>query len=282
MDPRTNGWKPHYPPAGPLLHRQERDIARPHDGQLQLAWLARQQALEVVDAADLDLVDRDDQVARLEAVLRRAAVARNAHDADAVESFAARAFAGVGQFRTAQAHVDLAAVAAGELLGGQARVQRQGLAVAQHLQVERRADLRDALDVVQVVVAVYRLAIDRRDHVAGLDARLLGRRLRRNFRHHRALLQVGLQQARDLGCQRLRLHAERAVLHMAAGDQLAHRIAGAVDRNRKADADIAAGRRVDRRIDADQLAAQVDQRAAGVARVDRRIGLDVVLETDAA
>ena len=39
------------------------------------------------------------------------------------------------------------------------------------------------------------------------------------------------------------------------------------------------------RVDADELAAQVDERAAGIAGVDRRIGLDevlVALRVDAA
>ena len=40
--------------------------------------------------------------------------------------------------------------------------------------------------------------------------------------------------------------------------------------------------RQDLRVDADQLAARVDQRAAGVALVDRRVGLDEVLEAAVA
>ena len=45
----------------------------------------------------------------------------------------------------------------------------------------------------------------------------------------------------------------------------------------EADADIAAARRDDGGVDADQLALGVDQRAAGVAGVDGRVGLDEVL-----
>ena len=51
-----------------------------------------------------------------------------------------------------------------------------------------------------------------------------------------------------------------------------------VDGNREADADVAAGARNDRRVDADELAVQVHERAARVARVDRRVGLNEVLE----
>ena len=48
-----------------------------------------------------------------------------------------------------------------------------------------------------------------------------------------------------------------------------------VDRDGKADA---ARTRADRRVDADHLAARVDQRPAAVAEIDRGVGLDVVVE----
>jgi hypothetical protein len=47
--------------------------------------------------------------------------------------------------------------------------------------------------------------------------------------------------------------------------------------HRKADADRAAGRRDDQRVDADHLAVEVEQRAAGIAAVDGGVGLDVVV-----
>jgi hypothetical protein len=50
-----------------------------------------------------------------------------------------------------------------------------------------------------------------------------------------------------------------------------------VGRDREADALVAAGARQDRGVDADQVAVHVDQRAARVAGVDRRVGLDEVL-----
>ena len=45
-------------------------------------------------------------------------------------------------------------------------------------------------------------------------------------------------------------------------------------RNGEADAVAAAGAREDRRVDADQAPADVDERAAGIARIDGRVGLD--------
>ena len=49
-----------------------------------------------------------------------------------------------------------------------------------------------------------------------------------------------------------------------------------VDGHREADAGVRARRAVDRRVDADEAARAVEQRAARVARVDRRVGLDHV------
>ncbi len=58
---------------------------------------------------------------------------------------------------------------------------------------------------------------------------------------------------------------------------MCHDVPRHVDRYGKTDADVAAARGDDGGIDADQLAAQVDQRAAGVAHVDGCVGLDEIL-----
>ena len=83
-----------------------------------------------------------------------------------------------------------------------------------------------------------------------------------------------LQAFRDFRRYRLDLDAEPAAPGLAmVADLLEHR-AGERGRDGKADADAAAGRREDRRVDADDLAGHVEQRAAGVAAVDRRVGLE--------
>ena len=70
---------------------------------------------------------------------------------------------------------------------------------------------------------------------------------------------------------------------LALVDQLLDGAPGLVDRDREADADVAglaaelaAADGGDGRVDADDLAVEVDQRAAGVAGVDRGVGLDRV------
>ena len=52
---------------------------------------------------------------------------------------------------------------------------------------------------------------------------------------------------------------------------------GESGRDRKADPDRAAGRRVDRRVDADDLAVHVEHRPAGIAAIDRGIGLQEIV-----
>ncbi len=63
-------------------------------------------------------------------------------------------------------------------------------------------------------------------------------------------------------------------LHLAELKQLPVDLHGAVDRDGEADPRAAA---VHRCVDADQLAVDVEQRPAAVARVDRRVGLDEVV-----
>ena len=72
--------------------------------------------------------------------------------------------------------------------------------------------------------------------------------------------------------------ADPAADHAAVLQDLAHHAAHQVHRDRDADAFGAQVLAQHRGVDADQLAARIDQRAAGVADVDRRVGLDEVLE----
>ena len=72
--------------------------------------------------------------------------------------------------------------------------------------------------------------------------------------------------------------AERGVIGVEAGPQMAHEVLDLVDRDGVADAGVDAAAFVERAaaVDADQLALHVEQRAAGVARVDRRVDLDAI------
>ena len=102
------------------------------------------------------------------------------------------------------------------------------------------------------------------DAIAAAKAGLVCRAAVDDLRELHAVLAVGLGE----------LHAEVAVLDAAALDQLRDDRADDLDRHRVADADVAAGAALDLRVDADDAAAAVEQRAAGVAAVQRRVGLD--------
>ena len=60
----------------------------------------------------------------------------------------------------------------------------------------------------------------------------------------------------------------------AAADQFGDNLIDGVDRNGITDADAAAARRCDRGVDADEPAVLIEQGAAGIARIQRGIGLD--------
>jgi hypothetical protein len=69
-------------------------------------------------------------------------------------------------------------------------------------------------------------------------------------------------------------HADAAALDLAVRDQLLLHVGRDVDRDREGETLVAAGARIDLRVDADHLALQVEERAARVAGIDRGVGLD--------
>src|SRR5207247_3742797 len=72
----------------------------------------------------------------------------------------------------------------------------------------------------------------------------------------------------------------RAAHHAAVGDDLVHDEAGQVRGHGEADPLVAAGLRVDGGVDADELAAGVDEGPAGVAGIDGGGGVDDILVVD--
>ena len=130
---------------------------------------------------------------------------------------------------------------------------------------------------LEVVRVLDGLAVELDDDVVLLEARLLGRAVGLDRRDDGALVRLDAE---------LLAHALGDVLHddaQAAADDLAlfpelgDDLLGHVGGDGEADADVPAGRREDVAVDADDLAPHVDQRAAGVAPVDGRVGLDEVL-----
>src|SRR3546814_14012554 len=79
----------------------------------------------------------------------------------------------------------------------------------------------------------------------------------------------------DLFRHRLDADAQIAALHRSAAPERVDDGLCLFGRDCKADADIAAGGRIDGGVDADDIARQIEHRTAGVALVDRSVGLDI-------
>ena len=121
----------------------------------------------------------------------------------------------------------------------------------------------------QIVAVVDLLAVDLGDDVAGLEARLVGRRRRAPRRSDAAAL--GVADA----------DPEVGVLDLAAATSAARRCSDRLDRDGVADARVGAGLARDLRVHPDHAAFEVEQRAAGVAVVQRGVGLDRAVDREA-
>src|SRR5439155_26841047 len=112
---------------------------------------------------------------------------------------------------------------------------------------------------------------ERQLHRAALHASLFGRTARLHHFDQQTFDERRLQKLLQVLADDLAVETDPRADHPAVGDQARHQLPGQIDRNREADV----LRRVDDfGVDADYLAAAVEQRSARVARVDRRIGLD--------
>ena len=117
------------------------------------------------------------------------------------------------------------------------------------------------------------------DHnVAAQHAGLGRRRLGLHFSNQNATFAASPQRLPQVGGQRLNADPQVTPHHPAFFEQAFHDGLHHVGRNGKADTLTATRRRGDRSVDADQLAAQIHQRATRIARVNRRVGLDEVFE----
>ena len=116
----------------------------------------------------------------------------------------------------------------------------------------------------------------------GLEARLVRRSARLNFLHQHAVLEA-VDAIDGAGKPFAELDADGAARHLVAGaDEVVVDRDHGVRRHGEADALVAGRLRIDGRIDADHFAVHVQQRPAGVAGIDGRVGLDEVLELAAA
>src|SRR5436190_15239058 len=177
----------------------------------------------------------------------------------------------------------------------QLHVQVLGLAVADYLDGHGVARLVAGDDLREVVLGDDLVPVDRDDHVtAGVDLLplepdlLVGAAQARVVRgppwdhlgDQGARVRRQVQPIRELRIERLGGDADVCVLDAAVGAKLVERLRREADRDREADPLIAARRRVDLLVDPDHVSVRVQHRPAGVARVDRGVGLDRALDLE--
>ena len=119
-------------------------------------------------------------------------------------------------------------------------------------------------------------AVHADDDVALLDARRLGRAALGHVGHISALAHGELVDLGVLGVDGLHAEPDVGVRHGLALDDLVGDLGGVVARDGETDAGEALGVGAVQRADAHELALGVDERAAGVARVDGGVDLDQV------
>ena len=116
--------------------------------------------------------------------------------------------------------------------------------------------------------------VDRADDIADPETGPVGRTAGMDLAHNAAARPVETERLGQVVVDRLQLRAEPGPLDMAAiarrGDDALDHVGG----NGKADADAAAALRIDGAVDADKPAIHRHQRAARIAGIDGRIGLD--------
>ena len=157
------------------------------------------------------------------------------------------------------------------------------LALANHPQVDRRANRRGDHHAYQIVAIAHGFAVDGDDDVFFLDSSLLGRSAGGHAGDKNALgnagdLEVGPRIAR-IGAV---LNADGTARHLAVLDDLVVDLRRGVDGQGETDALVPPRGGGDGRVDANHFAANVQQRAAAIAGVDGRIGLKEVLILGAA
>src|SRR5579872_1234098 len=152
------------------------------------------------------------------------------------------------------------------------------LAIAQEAKTDARSRFATGNLVDQIVAVLDRTPVDVGDDVAGFQATLIGRTAGLYLLYQYACLE-SVDAIDCAGEIRTELDTDRSADYLMAGaDQVVIDRDNSIRRHSKADALIAVGLREDGCVYANHFAVHVEQRAAGVAGVDCRVGLDEVLK----
>ncbi len=153
--------------------------------------------------------------------------------------------------------------------------QRQARAAAFEIEANAVADGPAVQVDLKLTAVLHGLAVEPEHDVAHLRPGLRGRPVGIDVAEHDAGV---APQLKSLGQQRrdgLRPHADLSTPHAPELPDLLEHAPHDVARRGKPQPLVAARLRQDQRVDADNLSLQIDQRPAAVARIDRRIGLQV-------
>ena len=155
--------------------------------------------------------------------------------------------------------------------------KRFGRAVANQRQRRIGAGRAFGNSQLQTVPVINFLAVEFGYKIAKLDPGLFCGRVGHDIVHQNALLAGQIKKWGDAGVNILHMNAQIAARDPAAADEAFHDVAGEIDGHGETDAFISHGIAFDHRVDADEPALGIHQRAAGISRIDRRVGLDEIL-----
>src|SRR5215470_2905820 len=147
-------------------------------------------------------------------------------------------------------------------------------AIAQYAQLDGGAWASLSYVDLQLAGVADFLAIERRDQIANLQASFRSRRSRFHLSHDRAAIVLRLEELRVLGRDVGDAQTHVSVADLAVTNDRFDRRTPNLRRNCEAHAGELAGSGDQERVNADHFAARIHQRAAGVARVNGRIGLN--------
>src|SRR6185312_11647563 len=155
--------------------------------------------------------------------------------------------------------------------------RRVVLPIAYVAKLDGRTRLFGRDDAHQLITVLDRLAVDRRNNIPGLQAGFVRRESWCHAADHHAILEPV-----DLGHRRrqiwLELNADAATNYLVfRSNQIVVDADNGIGRHGEPDACVRSGFGIDGRIHTDNFPGHVQQWASGVARIDRRIGLNKVL-----
>src|SRR5215472_8340938 len=238
---------------------------------------------EVLYVSNLVRADLENQVARLQSRFRGGAIGLDAthnHAFSCVEMELLREFrSDVTNLHTPVA-AWLLAFGAGDILLlklGDGYLQSFGFAVTKHRNIDGLVDrsLRNIGRQLVLVVDIFTVELD--DDITALHAGLVRWAVLVDGRNQRTFGLTQSERLREIRGHLLNLDTQPAANHTPVRLELLDYAAGQIDRDGEADAVVGAGAGVDEGVDSDHLTVGIEQRPTRVARVNRGIGLNVVV-----